>query len=371
MTSFKTKLYKEKFLIVGRRLGRPDLMFWTLPYLMVLIFVGTIAQKHMGLYEAQRAFFSSFIFLWHGIPLPGGYFVLSFMMLNLLCKFVFLSTWSKSQMGIHITHLSIIVLLSGGLLTSLTMKDGYIALSEGDSGTTISDYNARAMTFTKDDKQIAIPFHDLRNDDFASLPFHVEIIKTCENTAIRPRENRNSQNNEGVGAASMAEMICGEPFVESERNIMGVTYRVSGALNDAQNGVYIAFETRETDDVIGDYTVRLDREMRELPFSLTLNRFQRDVYPGTNMPRAYESRVVINDGDVAWPAVIAMNEPLRYGGYTFYQASTLVDKNGNPVSVLSAVINKGWIFPYISGILLALGLALHLVIRTKYYKRTK
>jgi len=39
----------------------------------VLVIVGTIAQKYIGLYQSQVRFFSSFI-LWAGpVPLPGGY----------------------------------------------------------------------------------------------------------------------------------------------------------------------------------------------------------------------------------------------------------------------------------------------------------
>lgn len=364
MTSSKINTLKDQLLKTGRRLARPDLLFWTLPYLMILIFVGTIAQKSMGLYEAQKMFFSSFWFFWYGVPLPGGYSVLAFMTLNLVCKFLFLSPWTKAKIGIHIIHLSIIILFVGGLLTAITMKEGYIALSEGQSGSSVNDYHERTMTFTNDDNQIAMSFYDLKNTTISDLPFNVKILKTCVNTAIRPRENLDANNNEGIGAASMAEMVCADPFVENERNIAGVTYRVSGA-DEGQNGIYIAFETRQTTDQINGYDVRLDRENRALPFSVTLNRFQRDVYPGTNMPRDYESRVTIQDGDIIWPAVIFMNEPLRYGGYTFYQASTLIDQDGQAVSVLSAVRNQGWIFPYISGILLAVGLLIHIFMRVK------
>jgi len=253
MTS-KTTNIKDTILKTGRRLGRPDILFWTLPYLMILIFVGTIAQKEIGLYEAQKMFFSSFVFWWMGIPLPSGYSVLGLMTLNLVCKFLFLSPWTRAKIGIHIIHLSIIILFIGGLLTALTMKEGFIPLREGQTRTQV-------MAF--------------------------------------------------------------------------------------------ADGTEPTD------------EFKNLPFDIRLNRFQRDVYPGTNMPREYESRVTIIDGDITWPASISMNEPLRYGGYTFFQNSTSVTKDGEPISILSVVTNKGQIFPYISSILLALGLILHMMIRMK------
>jgi len=51
-----------------------------------------------------------------------------------------------------------------------------------------------------------------------------------------------------------------------------------------------------------------------------------------------------------------MNHPLRYGGKTFYQASF---GKGDALSVLQVVRNPGWLIPYLSCALVALGLALH------------
>ncbi len=244
----------SQFITWGRRLGRPDILFWCLPYLMALIFIGTIAQKYVGLYVAQTTYFSSFVFFLNFIPFPGGYTVLGIMTINLICKFIFLSPWTKAKIGIHIIHLSIIVLLIGGLLTALTMKEGFIPLREGQ---------------TRD-----------------------QVMAFADGT---------------------------EP----------------------------------------------DDDFKYLPFEIKLNNFQRDVYPGSTIPKEYESRVTIIDGDVTWPAIISMNEPLRYKGYTFYQNSTAISADGVPISILSVVVNKGLIFPYISGVLLAIGLITHILIRRK------
>ena len=54
--------------------------------------------------------------------------------------------------------------------------------------------------------------------------------------------------------------------------------------------------------------------------------------------------------------LIYMNQPLRYGGRTFYQASF---GKGDTLSVLQVVENPGWLLPYISCALVALGLVVH------------
>jgi len=95
-----------------------------------------------------------------------------------------------------------------------------------------------------------------------------------------------------------------------------------------------------------------------LPYALTLKEFRHDVYPGTDIPKNFSSLVHVShpakgeERDV----LISMNQPLRYEGRTFYQAS--FGKEGK-LSVLQVVQNPGWTLPYISCGLITLGLLLH------------
>jgi len=57
-----------------------------------------------------------------------------------------------------------------------------------------------------------------------------------------------------------------------------------------------------------------------------------------------------------------MNEPLRYKGYTFYQASFSQSESGE-TSILAVVKNYGRLFPYISSIIMSIGLLIHLLIK--------
>lgn len=100
-----------------------------------------------------------------------------------------------------------------------------------------------------------------------------------------------------------------------------------------------------------------------LPFSLTLQDFKQAYYPGTDIAQAYKSDLMIGEGQQHWPALIAMNEPLRYKGYTFYQSSVLTLPNGEIASVLSVVDNPGWVFPYVATALLFVGLLIHAGVR--------
>ena len=55
-----------------------------------------------------------------------------------------------------------------------------------------------------------------------------------------------------------------------------------------------------------------------------------------------------------------MNEPLRHQGYTFYQAS-FIENGLKQTTVLATVKNHGRLFPYISTIIMCIGILYHML----------
>jgi len=91
------------------------------------------------------------------------------------------------------------------------------------------------------------------------------------------------------------------------------------------------------------------------PYTITLLEFRRDLYPGTDIPNNFSSKIHLSD-----PArgedrdvLIRMNTPLRYRGETFYQAGFL---QGDRASILQVVRNPAAVTPYLACSLVALGL---------------
>ncbi|MCR4965985.1 MAG: cytochrome c biogenesis protein CcsA [Bacteroidales bacterium] len=80
-----------------------------------------------------------------------------------------------------------------------------------------------------------------------------------------------------------------------------------------------------------------DSRTGELPFSLTLDRFEIETYPGSHSPMDYVSYLQINDKGNNTDAKISMNHILKYRHYRFYQSD--YDEEGN--SVL-AVAHDPW-----------------------------
>jgi cytochrome c-type biogenesis protein CcsB len=72
-----------------------------------------------------------------------------------------------------------------------------------------------------------------------------------------------------------------------------------------------------------------------LPFSIRLNDFILERYPGSTSPSGYKSDVVLLDKNenVEKPFMIFMNNILKYKGYRFYQSSYDRDEKGTILSV--------------------------------------
>jgi hypothetical protein len=89
-----------------------------------------------------------------------------------------------------------------------------------------------------------------------------------------------------------------------------------------------------SDDIM--YVLNYANKRLNLGFDLRLDHFEVGRYQGTMRAASYESQVEVpGRGTVT----ISMNEPLKYRGYTFYQARFQEDERGKPVvSILS--VNK-------------------------------
>ncbi len=94
---------------------------------------------------------------------------------------------------------------------------------------------------------------------------------------------------------------------------------------------------------------------RQLPFSIMLNDFQLERYPGSMSPASYASEVTLIDesAGVNMPFRIYMNHILDYNNYRFFQSSFDQDEQG---SVLSVNKDPGTLVTYLGYLLLAIGL---------------
>src|SRR6185503_12552971 len=83
----------------------------------ILVFWGTLAQVHLGLYKAQNEFFRSFFIFWQPtgsnlrIPIfPGGYMLGGLLLINLFAAHTRYYQPGKKKIGIAMIHLGVVLL---------------------------------------------------------------------------------------------------------------------------------------------------------------------------------------------------------------------------------------------------------------------
>jgi ResB-like family len=105
-----------------------------------------------------------------------------------------------------------------------------------------------------------------------------------------------------------------------------------------------------------DVSLRFQRSYK--PYTFHLLKFTHDIYPGTDIPKDFSSRVRLVDPSRGEDreVLIYMNSPLRYHGETFYQSGFLPGDKG---TILQVVRNPGWLMPYFSCGLVVLGMLVH------------
>ncbi|HVS02220.1 MAG TPA: cytochrome c biogenesis protein CcsA, partial [Thermoanaerobaculia bacterium] len=104
---------------------------------------------------------------------------------------------------------------------------------------------------------------------------------------------------------------------------------------------------------------------RILPFAVRLDSFEIDTYQGTRRPAMFRSRVTVVDPRLATPvpAIIEMNAPLHYGGFSFFQSSYQIAPDGREMSILSVAQDPGQPVVFVGYFLLVGGMIIVLATR--------
>lgn len=345
--------------------------FLALPLLMMTLVAGTLAQRWMGLYDAQKTFFVAPV-IWVGpLPLPGGSVLLGAIAFSLLLKFLFFSPWKPERAGSNLSHLGVLVLLSGGLFTALGAQESYLFIPQGETRNVLEDYHQRDFTVARNGETLfRIPHQDIKPGMPLPDPRFV-ILSNCRNCLVEKREDPRKRHK---GMAAAVRLRDGPPSKQDEENLYGLTFSLAG-ISERIDGTYIVFDAMPTplrlepgNDV---YEISYARRKRLLPFSVRLKQFEKEFHPGTDKPSHYASDLVIEENGLSWPARVEMNAPLRYKGYTFFQSSFVENPEGTTATVLAVVKNPSWPFPYVGSTLLAAGLLTQLVISLRKKKKWK
>ena len=377
-----------------------------LAFAIVLVFVGTIAQADEGLYIAQGHYFKQWLVIGahlfgHKVPLivPGGYLIGTLLLVNLVVTHIYRFQLTTKKIGIQLAHAGVILLLVGQLATDLLARELQMHFVEGETRKYSDSAGEYELIFISGDEVTAIPQRILAAGDqlkIDSLPFTIGVKSVWKNSDVNFRapmlQNAPPLTTNGV-AANFDFKNAIEVKSMDERNIPTMVVEFStpagslgtwvvsdwigdAALVEAVRNTYapmglemaqkiaaqlIVPQTIEVNGKKFTFTLRPARVYH--PYSLTLLKATHTVYPGTDIPKDFRSRVLIDNPQTGEKreVEISMNHPLRYGGYTYYQyqmtAGEAVVKAGQAQSsVLQVVRNPSWLTPYIGCAMVGVGL---------------
>ena len=349
-----------------------------LALLMALVVMCTLAQVELGTVGAVNAYMRSF-FVWHQFSFltfpvptfPGAALVGLVLTINLTGKTLELKrTWAKS--GLILIHAGLVVLFAGEFVAGMMQVDTNMTIEVGQTVNYVQSYkNAElALIDVTDptwDEIYSVPDSLLAKGGTIAIPGTPLSVKVkqyfpnAELSNLQPGAPA-SQATAGVGP-SVA--VVEKPLTSVDNEMNQVSAFVEPLAGGRSYGTWLASVALGAPQSFTHegrtYVLSMRLRRQYLPYAFTLKQFRHDVYPGTDIPKNFSSLVqVMNPSrNESREVLIYMNQPLRYEGKTFYQAS--FGKN-DTLSVLSVVENPGWLLPYVSCVLVSIGLLVHFAI---------
>ena len=344
---------------------------------MLLIFLGTLAQVHLGIHAVQARYFESLFVFWSpqgaswGIPiLPGGYLLGTVLLVNLIAAHATRFQLTKKKAGIICLHLGVILLLIGQLLTGLFARETQMRIDEGQT-----------LGYSEASREVELAVIDVTNPDYdqvvaipekvvarggtiqnPALPFTLQIKRFIPNAQVMMRAQMPdappSLATTGFGANVVVSEIP-RTVKDDERDLSAAYVEVNGVQGSLGTWLVSNAIPDPQSFTVDGRTFELIMRQRRFPkpFALTLLHFAHDRYAGTDIPKNFSSKVRLADSERGEnrDVVISMNDPLRYRGFTFYQSGF---DNNDTTTILQVVKNPAMLVPYIACGLVAAGLLL-------------
>mgnify|MGYP000315475748 CR=1 FL=1 len=357
-----------------------------LTFAMVLVFVGTLAQVNHGIYAVQKQYFQSLLVFWGPagagwkIPiLPGGYLLGALLLINLAVSQATRFEFKRDNLGLYVVHGGVALLLVGQLFTDKMQVESYMRLEEGQSAYYSESSRVMELAFIEDsnpahDTVVSVPEAQLARQKeivHASLPFRVRVTRYHANSELANRRADAAEPppaTQGFGVS--LGLVAKPPTAKTdERNLPSAvieilegdrslgTWLVSAVLREAQ-----AFQAAGRSWKVALRPMRFYK-----PYSIQLLDFTHEKYPGTEIPKNFSSKVKVHHPGTKEEreVLIYMNNPLRFGGETYYQSGY----EGDRVTVLQVVRNPAWLTPYIACLLVGFGLLAHFLISLTSFVR--
>jgi hypothetical protein len=349
-----------------------------LALLMVLITAATLAQVEMGTVGAVNVYMRSFL-VWWNVPgsqwmvpvFPGGAAVGLVLIVNLVAAQALRLQFTWSKAGLWIVHLGLILFVAGEFVSGVFQVESQMAIENGQTVNFIEGRDAELaiidVTDPAHDEVYSIPARALRRQGTVALPgtpVSLKVHDYAQNAQVRNRAPTDppSLATAGVGTAVTLVKV---PPVTADNDVDAGAVLVEPLAGGKSYGIWLASQALGAPQSFTHegrtYQIVMRHRRQYLPYAVTLKKFSHDKYAGTEIPKNFSSLVHLSNPTTREErdVLIYMNQPMRYDGKAFYQASF---GKGDTLSILQVVDNPGWLLPYISCVLVSLGLIIHFAV---------
>lgn len=201
----------------------------------------------------------------------------------------------------------------------------------------------------------------------SGLPIEVKVLNYFPNSLLRDKKlSESTIATAGLGLEQVAVSKAPSAGASASTEDMPSAYvQLLDANSHKELGTYLVTTMSNAQQPIkvGDKTYNLGLRFRRgyKPYQIELEDVRSETYVGTGIPKDYSSFVHVTDASrgIDRRTRIFMNEPLRYGGETFYQSGYARLSENLEQTTLQVVTNTGWMAPYIACMIVVVGILGH------------
>ncbi|MDD4329255.1 MAG: cytochrome c biogenesis protein CcsA [Aliarcobacter sp.] len=255
-----------------------------------------------------------------------------------------------------IFHTSFVIILIGAGITRYAGYEGIMQIPEGETENRMLSLEPYLQVTIKDGDQV---YYQEYQKEFTTL------FKNMNNFSYEIPFGDKKLN------LSYKDFL----FAKKESSKMGlltVEATINGKSQDIKLPGLRSQKGLERELIFDNVSVKLEygSKIVELPFSIKLNDFQLDRYPGSMSPSSYASEVtVLKEDGKTYDYRIFMNRTMHEGNFLFFQSSYFPDETG---TVLSVNNDPGKWPTYLGYFLLTLGLIMNFFDKkSRFWKLTK
>jgi hypothetical protein len=309
--------------------------------------------------------------------------------------------WKKT--GILLIHSGLVIMLLGEAVTGFFAVESTMTLAENESVNFVDVSNSVELAITDPSDPevnhvVTIPGKMLQEGKVLSheaLPFDIQVQERWDNSnlvQVRGMAGEDTRDvfftkrgsfwrvtpqgeERGVDAAREDAVSARLVFRPKEGKGEPATQLLSMWFYKNYTRRSLVFPPQYVTAGGKAYRVELRPKRVYKPYTVQLIKFTHATFQGTDTPKDFASDVRVTDPEEKEDRTVHiwMNHPLFYRGETFYQAGYLpTDVPGTPRgTVLQVVRNPGWVMPYLSCVMVALGMIIHFGVNLKKFQERR